>query len=97
MGEGSGVFISLRGGLVEGGDRILHQLHLRKGQQKCQRRFSSLIPVDPVHVQRVPAAPCIGRVKLQTEIIPAQEPVKRALGVLIPGGVRGGTVGFQTR
>src|SRR5207245_3289372 len=35
-------------------------------------------------------------VKLQAEVVPAEEPVESALSLLVPPRVRGGAVGIQT-
>ncbi len=81
---------------VKARQHVLRKLHFRQGKQEGQGGFRSLVSVDPIHMQPIAAAPCLGRVKLESEIVPADEPVKSALCLLIPPDVRCGAVGFQT-
>src|SRR6266436_3053824 len=86
---------ALRGRLVEDGNGILHEPHLGQREQERQGRFRSLVAVDSVHVQRIAAPATVGRIKLQPEIVPAEEPVERALSLLVPPRVGRGSVGFE--
>ena len=72
------------------------KLHLRQGKQEGQGRFRSLVPVDPIYMQPIAAAAGLGRVEFESEIVPADEPVKGALRLFIPPDVRCGAIGFQT-
>src|SRR5260370_454622 len=47
-------------------------------------------------MQPIAAAACLGRVEFESEIVPADEPVKGALRMFIPPDVRCGAIGFQT-
>ena len=89
--------------LLRDGDRffktrqyVLRQSHLRQRKQEGQGGFRSLVPVDPIHMQPIAAAACLGRVEFQSEIVPADEPVEGALRLFVPPDVRCGAIGFQT-
>src|SRR5688572_23327947 len=75
---------------------VLRQSHFRQRKQEGQRRFSSLVPVDTIDMQPIAAAACLRRVEFQSEIVPADEPVKGALRVLVPAEVRCGAISFET-
>ena len=75
--------------------RILRQPHFRQRQKESQCGFGSLVFVAPVRVQAVAAAAGLGAVEFQSEIIPAQKPVKGALRLLMPPWVGCGAVCFQ--
>ena len=47
-------------------------------------------------MQSIAAAAGLGRVELQAEIVPADEPVEGALRLLVPPEVRCGAIGFKT-
>src|SRR4051812_26975248 len=54
-----------------------------------------MVPVGTVHVQGIAAATAGGGVKFQPKIVPAEEPIESALGLLVPPGIRGGPIRFQ--
>ena len=55
-----------------------------------------LVSIDAIHVQSVAAAAALGRIEFQPEIVPADEPVERALRLFIPPDIRRGAISFQT-
>src|ERR1035441_1615418 len=80
----------------EAGDNVLRQPQFRKRQQERQRGFRALVAVDPVDVQSVATTAGPRRVEFQSEIVRADEPVKRTLGLFVPPGIGRRPIGFQT-
>ena len=83
-------------GFLETGEDVLRQLHFRQRKQEGQGGFRSLVSVDAIHMQPIAAAARFRRVEFESQIVPADEPVKGALRVFVPPEVRGGAIGFQT-
>src|ERR1700757_2904209 len=96
-------FALMRTGSSSHGDRffetgyhVLRQAHLRQRQQEGQRGFRPLVSVDPIDMQAIAAGPAFGRIELQAEVVPSDEPVESALRLLVPPDVRGHAISFQT-
>ena len=64
-------------------------------QQESQGGLSSLVLVDAVFLQAVAAAPGLGVVQFQSQVIASKEPLKGDPRLLQPGGVIGRLIGGQ--
>src|SRR6266536_5117091 len=97
VGHSSGPYSNwLRSRLVKHGDGIFDQPHFSQREQKRERGFRSLVLIDAIHVQTIPATAGVRGIKFQAEIVPAQKPIEGALSLFVPPLVGSCAVGFKT-
>src|ERR1051326_1555757 len=79
----------------EVGYHVLRQPHFGEGKQKGQRGFRALISIHPIHMQSVSAAAAVGRIQLQSEVVPPDKPIEGTSCLLVPPGVGCGAIRLQ--
>src|SRR5262249_33759 len=71
------------------------QAHLGEREEEGEGRFGTLVPVDPVLLKAVAAAPGARVVQVLAEVVAAEEPLEGAACLLHPRGILGGPVRLQ--